>query len=30
LKRVHGLMALNGRQLLTSAEFGGLGFYNGR
>jgi uncharacterized protein (DUF849 family) len=30
LKRVHSLMALNERQLLTSAEFGGLGFYNGR
>jgi uncharacterized protein (DUF849 family) len=30
LKRVHALMDLNGKKLLTTAEFGRLGFYNGR
>ena len=30
LKRVHSLIELNQKALLTAAEFGGLGFYNGR
>ena len=30
LKRVHNLIELNQKELMTSAEFGRLGFYNGR